>query len=160
MSGSTARIYALGSLLAISAVLVPVEYVTAEGNGEIIIQRTVQPRVATRPTMTPDPNPLTVNPNVGPQVTGTLNGSLGASELGDADFASVTSGSSINGFILPGGNLPGFAAQQGMINNTLSGSAATHGGGSGPTSGAGISNQVNNALRSGLAPLQMLGGGK
>ncbi|CDF84229.1 hypothetical protein ACA097_26265 [Pseudomonas sp. QL9] len=128
--------------VATTATIVPV---ANAGDGTIVLQRDVQPRVATRPTMVPDPNPTTVNPNVSRQVIQQTN------ELSDTDFAGVTSGSSLQQRILPNGQLVGMdnGANQSLTNNPLGG------GGGG---GAGISNSVNRTVQQGLSPLRMLTG--
>lgn len=115
------------------------------GDGTIVLQRTVQPRVATEPVMVPDQNPITVNPNISAQV----NQQTG--ELNDTDFARITSGSSLQQRILPNGQLVGMdnGANQSLTNNPLGG------GGGG---GAGISNSVNRTVQQGLSPLRMLTG--
>ncbi|CAD5110391.1 hypothetical protein [Zestomonas carbonaria] len=139
------------SLIAVAGLsLLPVAPPHAAGDGTIVLNRTVQPRMATRPTMVPDPNPITVNPNISPQVRGLME----STELSDGDFAQVTSGSSLNRHILPGGHIPGLntgAAQ------TLPGAGGGAGVGAGGNS---ISNQVNSAVKQGLAPLQVLTGGR
>ncbi|WP_277963107.1 hypothetical protein [Pseudomonas sp. RIT-To-2] len=120
----------------------------AAGDGTIVLQRQVQPRVAYHPTMRPDPNPLTVNTNVSKVVTGAVN-----TELSDGDIASISSGNSITHLLMPDGNLRGLNS---TASAPLPGMAAGHGGGS----GNGISNTVNSALTQGLAPLRMLSGGQ
>lgn len=162
MSGSIARRVASCSLLAagfVAAVAMQPFAAVQADDGVIVLQRTVQPRVATRPTMTPDPNPITVNTNISSQVNATIGGTLGSSEVGDAEFASVTSGSGINAMILPGGNLPAMTTTQANISNTVGNVNAGHSPGGGGA-GAGLSNQINGAIGRGLAPLQMLGGGR
>ncbi len=81
-------------------------------------------------------------------------------ELGDADFAIVTSGSGIRSMILPGGALPGFANQPAnpATVQAVGNVGTTHGAGGG--AGAGLAGQINGSLKQGLAPLQMLGGGQ
>lgn len=122
--------------------------VQAAGDGTIVIQRDVQPRVATRPTMRPDPHPITANTNPSSQVNAAVN-----AELTDGDIAGVSSGNSITRAIMPGGNLSGLSATSATA---LPGAAAGHSGGA----GGGIANTVNSALSQGLAPLQMMSGGK
>ncbi|GLU36744.1 hypothetical protein [Pseudomonas sp. NBRC 100443] len=135
----------LASLACMTAAALPPT--VQAGDGTIVIQRTVQPRVATRPTMVPDPNPITVNPNISPQI----NRQVGNAELDDAEFARVTSGSSLSQRILPGGNLVGM---DNGANRTLQSGSLGGGGGS----GAGISNSVNRTVQQGLSPLRMLTG--
>ncbi|MCY1274721.1 hypothetical protein D9M68_205180 [compost metagenome] len=134
-------------------------------DGIIVLQRTLQPRIATHPTDRPDPHPTVVNANTSRQVVSTINGSLGSTgvngELGDADFAGVTSGSGIRSMIMPGGNLVGLGAGQPAHNTNpqnITGEAIGHSGGGGV--GGGIANTVNSTVQRGLSPLQMLGGGK
>ncbi|WP_043301082.1 hypothetical protein [Pseudomonas sp. M47T1] len=122
--------------------------VQAAGDGTIVIQRDVQPRVAYRPTMRPDPNPLTVNTNPSSMVNAAVN-----TELSDGDIAGISSGNSITRLIMPDGNLRGLSTTTG---SALPSIAAGHSSGS----GSGISNTVNSALSQGLAPLQMMTGGK
>lgn len=116
------------------------------GDGVIVLERTVQPHVATRPVMRPDPNPTTVNANPSSQVTG----ALGTAELSDGDFASVSSGATINRLMMPDGSLRGMNSSD----RGLPGLSAGHSGGS--TSG--IGGQVTSAVQQGLAPLRMLSG--
>ncbi|MDE1166555.1 MAG: hypothetical protein PW845_14515 [Pseudomonas sp.] len=117
----------------------------AAGDGVVVIQREVQPRVATRPTMVPDPNPTTVNTNPSALVT-----RVTSHELSDGDFAGISSGNSITRTIMPDGNLRGLGGAQ----QQLPGMSAGHGGGSGNS----ISNTVNQAVTQGLSPLRMLSG--
>ncbi len=129
-------------------------------DGVIIIQRTVPPRVATRSALVPDPHPQVANTDVSPQVTQAVGGvgsSLGANELGDAEFARITSGSSITSSILPGGSLGGFPTQQNANATTanLGGSAAGHGG-----AGRALADTIDRNVQRGLLPLQILGGGQ
>lgn len=118
----------------------------AAGDGVIVIQRTVQGHMAGRSPGV-DPNPTTVNANPAPQVLRATN------ELGDSDFAGISSGSSITRAILPGGNLPGLVNNGGGI-GLGAGGAAAHGGGSGSS----IAGTVNGAISSGLAPLNNISG--
>lgn len=120
----------------------------AAGDGVIVIQREVQPRIATRPTMRPDPNPVTVNTNMSREVNAAVN-----TELSDGDIAGINTGSSVTRLMMPDGNLRGLSAVTG---SALPGVSAGHSGGA----GGGISNTVNSALSQGLAPLQMMTGGK
>jgi len=124
--------------------------VLAAGDGTIILQREVQARSAFRPTGTPDPRPNTVNADPSRRVLNQTN------ELSDGDFASVASGSSVNRVLVPdaAGNVRGMGA----IPTSLPGLR----GGSGPGAGGGnsISNSVNSGIQRGLAPLQILSGGK
>ncbi|MEB0040625.1 MULTISPECIES: hypothetical protein [unclassified Pseudomonas] len=116
------------------------------GNGEIVLERTVQPHVATRPVMRPDPNPTTVSANPSSQILG----AVGSSELSDGDFASVSSGATITHLMMPGGSLRGTDA----LGRGLPGLNAGHSGGS----TGGIGGQVTSAVQQGLAPLRMMTG--
>lgn len=130
---------------AVTSAMLPVAHA---GDGTIIIQRTVQPRVATRATLVPDPHPISVNPNVSAQVTR----QVGNAELNDSEYANVTSGASLRQRILPDGSLGGLDRG---ANQSLQGSALGSGNGG---SGGAIANSVNRTLQQGLAPLHMLSG--
>jgi len=119
----------------------------AAGDGSVVIQRTVQPRMATRAPLQPDPNPLTVNTNVSAQVR-----SATSMELSDGDIAGISSGNAITHLIVPDGNLRGM----GGGDQALPGMSAGHGGGS----GGGIANTVNQAVSQGLSPLRILSGSR
>lgn len=119
-------------------------------DGIIVITRDVQPRVATRPAPVPDPNPHTVNANPSSTVIRATN----SYELSDSDFAGITSGSSLQRSMLPGGQLPGFSGSSQGASQGLPGMRAGHGGGA----GSNISNRVNRSLQQGLAPLKILTG--
>ena len=135
-------------VLAMGAALIAVE-ACAAGDGSIVIQREVQPRVAFRQTLVPDPNPIAVNPNVSSQVSHQLRGL----ELSDGDFAHVISGQRLGNSIPVDGGLPGMPTSEGA---RLPGLAAGRAG----ASGGGISGQVNRSVQRGLAPLQNLTGGR
>lgn len=119
-------------------------------DGVIVLTREVQPRTATRPIVAPDPNPRTANANTSPAVDRAVN----AFELGDSDFARVTSGSGLQRQILPDGQLPGVGISGASAAQGLPGLSAGRSG----SAGSGISNQVNRSLQQGLAPLKMLSG--
>lgn len=119
-------------------------------DGIIVITRDVQPRVATRPALVPDPNPRTVNANPSSTVIRATN----SYELNDADFARVTSGSSLQRQMLPGGQLPGLNTPSQATSHGLPGMRAGQGGGA----GSNVSNQINRSLQQGLAPLKILTG--
>lgn len=122
--------------------------VQAAGNGEIVLNRTVQPHAVGNPPMRPDPYPTTVNTNPSSNITSATTNS----ELGDGDFARVSTGTSLNRSSLSADNhLP-------ALNNTngLPGMTAGHGGGSGGT----ISNQINRSIEQGMRPLTNMGGGQ
>lgn len=125
--------------------------VLAAGNGTMVIQREVQARPAIRPTGTPDPRPNIVKVDQSARIMSQTN------ELSDGDFASVASGSSVSRVLVPdaSGNIRGMGA----VPTSLPGLR----GGSGPGAGAtgnSISNSVNQNVQRGLAPLQILTGGR
>ncbi|CAI8790018.1 Fap [Pseudomonas sp. IT-347P] len=122
----------------------------AERNGVIVLNRDVQPIPIGR-NGGKDPYPTTVNANPSARINQTLSNT----ELNDGDFANVASGSSIRGnMITPNSNLPGMNT---LTNpNGMPGMSAGHGGGS----GASISNTVNRAMSTGLAPLTRMAGGQ
>ncbi|ARU90524.1 hypothetical protein [Pseudomonas sp. M30-35] len=154
------------SLLAVALVMLSSVCATPvlAQDGIIVLGRQVQPRLATHPTDIPDPNPTVVNTNISRQVVSTVNGSLGNAQMGgelaDADFANITTGSSINSMIMPNGSLPGFNAlgtdQANHQGATNTGSAGHSGG----NSGNGLSGTINSTIQRGLAPLNILSGGK
>jgi hypothetical protein len=116
-------------------------------NGIIIITRDVQTRNAMRPPLVPDPNPTTVNANPSAHILKQTN------ELSDGDFAGISSGSGISSMITQQtNNLGANISNQTQLPN-LAGGRATG-------SGNGISNMVNSSVQKGLAPLQILTGGK
>jgi hypothetical protein len=117
------------------------------GDGVIVLQRTVQPHVATRSLMRPDPNPTTVNTNVSSRVTGALDNG----ELSDGDFANVTSGATINHLLMPNGTLHGLNTVDRGVSTGL---GASHSGGA----TGGIGGQVTRSVQQGLAPLRMMTG--
>ncbi|KAF1030887.1 MAG: hypothetical protein GAK37_01050 [Pseudomonas sp.] len=119
--------------------------VLAAGDGVIVIQRTVQGHMAGRSPGV-DPNPTTVNANPSAQVLG------GTRELGDGDFANVSSGASITRTLLPGGNLPGLGNNGGGVG--LGGGA---GAGVGHGTGSSLGSQINGSISRGMAPLNNMG---
>lgn len=138
------------SLLAVTVLVLPTQTYAA-GDGTIVIHREVQPRVAFRPTMVPDPNPITVNPNVSSQVKSMLD----TAELSDGDFARINTGNRMTRLPVLDGNLPGFnATGSNPGNQGVPGLSAGHSGGGGNS----ISNQVNRGVQQGLAPLRILTG--
>jgi len=148
MGNIDSRIVGILATLACGVASVPLCPAVLAGDGTIVLQRQVQPRVATRPTDIPDPNPVTVNPNISDQVVR----QTGNAELSDSEFAGITSGSTLERHILPGGTLVGM---DNGANQTLSGSTMGAGAAGG---GAGISNSVNRTVQQGLSPLRMLTG--
>ncbi|MCX4217257.1 hypothetical protein MKZ87_06350 [Pseudomonas sp. MCal1] len=124
--------------------------VQADGNGVIVLNRDVQPVPIGR-SGGKDPYPTTVNANPSARISQAMT----STELNDGEFASVASGSSIRGNInTPNSNLPGMNT---LTNpNGMPGMSAGHGGGSGSS----ISNTVNRAMSTGLAPLTRMAGGQ
>ncbi|MBF8753607.1 hypothetical protein [Pseudomonas guariconensis] len=116
-------------------------------NGIIVITRDVQPRMAIRTPVAPDPNPTTANANPSAHILRQTN------ELSDGDFANITSGTGISSLITQQTtNLGGSIGNQTQLPNMAAG-RGTGGGNS-------ISNMVNSSVQRGLAPLQILTGGK
>nr|WP_194790682.1 hypothetical protein [Pseudomonas sp. UFMG81] len=116
-------------------------------NGVITIIRDVQVRQATRAPLIPDPSPTTVNANPSAQVIKQTN------ELSDGDFASISSGAGISSLVTQQtNNIGGNMSHQNQLPNLAAGR--------GTGSGNGIANMVNSSVQRGLAPLQMLTGGK
>lgn len=116
-------------------------------NGIIVITRDVQTRNAVVPPLRPDPNPTTVNANPSAHILKQTN------ELSDGDFANISSGAGISTLITQQtNNLGGNLNNQSQLPNLA--------GGRGTGSGNGISNMVNSSVQRGLAPLQILTGGK
>src|SRR5690606_1343859 len=137
--------------LSLLAVLILNTQAYAAGDGVIVIQREVQPRVAFRPTMVPDPHPITANPNVSSQVKSMLE----PAELSDGDFARINTGNRMTRMLEPNGNLPGFSTSGSNPGSQgVPGHSAGHSGGGGNS----ISNQVNRGVQQGLAPLRILTG--
>ena len=124
--------------------------VQAEGNGVIVLDRDVQPIPIGR-NGGKDPYPTTVNANPSARINQTLS----STELSDGDFAEIASGTSIRGNMnTPTSNLPGM--------NTLTNTNGLPGMRTGTGGGAGgsISNTVNRAMSTGLAPLTRMAGGQ
>ena len=116
-------------------------------NGIITITRDVQTRNAVIPPMIPDPTPTTVNAHPSAQILRQTH------ELSDGDFASISSGAGISALVnQQTNNLGGNLTNQTQLPNLA--------GGRGSGSGNGISNMVNSSVQRGLAPLQILTGGK
>lgn len=117
------------------------------GDGRIVITRDVQPRMAIRAPMIPDPNPVTVNANPSALVIRATN------ELNDGDFAGVRSGAGISGMVLQQtNNLGGNFGNQTQLPNLA--------GGRGSGSGNGIANMVNSSVQQGMGALNVLKGGQ
>ncbi|MGF6091238.1 hypothetical protein [Pseudomonas sp. 18173] len=119
--------------------------IQAEGNGVIVLDRTVHPTLIGR-SGGRDPNPATINANPSTRVTG---------ELSDADIAGVTTGTALRN-----GNGQGPDAIQGLNvitnPNGLPGMSVGHGGGS----GGAISGTINRAMSTGLGSLGRMAGGQ
>ncbi len=119
--------------------------VHAEGNGVIVLDRTLHPTPIGR-SGGRDPNPDTLNANPSARVTG---------ELSDTDIAGVTTGTALrhsNGQSL--GGMQGFNVVTNP--NGMPGMSVGHGGGSGTA----ISGTINRAMSSGLGSLGRMAGGQ
>lgn len=124
-----------------SSVCLPVQ----ADNGIIIIKRDVQPRMATRAPVIPDPSPTTANANPSKQVLRQTN------ELSDGDFASVASGASISRLVNQNtNNLGGNISNQTQLSNLPAGRSGN--------SGTGIANMVNSNIQQGLGALKVVTG--
>lgn len=134
-------------LLLMGCVLASLSLTAQADNGIIVITRDVQTRNAVVPPLRPDPNPTTVNANPSAHILKQTN------ELSDGDFANISSGAGISTLITQQtNNLGGNLNNQTQLPNLA--------GGRGTGSGNGISNMVNSSVQRGLAPLQILTGGK
>ncbi|MFI7836051.1 hypothetical protein [Pseudomonas asiatica] len=134
-------------LLLVGYVLGSLSLTAQADNGIIVITRDVQTRNAMVPPLRPDPNPTTVNANPSAHILKQTN------ELSDGDFANISSGAGISTLITQQtNNLGGNLNNQSQLPNLA--------GGRGTGSGNGISNMVNSSVQRGLAPLQILTGGK
>jgi hypothetical protein len=117
----------------------------AEGNGVIVLDRSVHPTPIGR-SGGRDPNPNTINANPSARVTG---------ELSDADIAGVTTGTALRNS--NGQSLSGMQGFNVITNpNGLPGMSVGHGGGS----GGAISGTINRAMSSGLGSLGRMAGGQ
>jgi hypothetical protein len=124
-----------------SSVCLPVQ----ADNGIIIIKRDVQPRMATRATMMPDPNPTTANANPSKYILSQTN------ELSDGDFANVASGAGISRLVTQNtNNLGGNISNQSQLSNLPAGRSGN--------SGNGIANMVNSSVQQGLGALKVITG--
>jgi hypothetical protein len=114
-------------------------------NGIIIIKRDVQPRMATRAPVAPDPSPTTANANPSQQILRQTN------ELSDGDFANVASGAGISRLVTQNtNNLGGNLTNQTQLSNLPAGRSGN--------SGNGISNMVNSNIQQGLGALRVVTG--
>jgi hypothetical protein len=119
--------------------------VQAEGNGVIVLDRTIHPTPIGR-SGGRDPNPNTLNVNPSARVTG---------ELSDADIAGVTTGTALRHS--NGQSLGGMQGLNVVTNpNGMPGMSVGHGGGS----GSAISGTINRAMSSGLGSLGRMAGGQ
>lgn len=122
-------------------------------DGEIVISRPVQPRVATRAPLATDANPRSVYASPTHYTDLSQLGNSSQGELSDHDFAGVSSGRSL------ATQLPGVQAAAFGNNNAANlvgraGGTASHRGGGNSSLGG----QINRSLQQGLQPLKMLGG--
>ena len=119
--------------------------VQAEGNGVIVLDRTLHPTPIGR-SGGRDPSPTTVNTNPSARVTG---------ELSDADIAGVSTGAALRHN--NGQSLGGLQGLNVVTNpNGLPGMSVGNGGGS----GGAISGTINRAMSSGLGSLGRMSGGQ
>ena len=136
----TFRLLLIGCALG-SSVCLPVQ----ADNGIIIIKRDVQPRMATRAPVIPDPSPTTANANPSKHILNQTN------ELSDGDFAGVASGAGITRLVAQGtSNLGGNVTNQTQLSNLPAGRSGN--------SGNGIANMVNSNVQQGLGALKILTG--
>jgi hypothetical protein len=134
-----------GLLLIGCALCSSVSLTVQADNGIIVIKRDVQPRMATRPPVAPDPNPTTVNANPSQHI---LNQT---SELSDGDFASVASGAGISRLVSQNtNNLGGNISNQNQLSNLPGGHSGN--------SGNGIANMVNSSVQQGMGALKIITG--
>lgn len=126
--------------------------VQAAGNGEIVVIRKVQPFAVGNPAPRPDPNPTTVNANPSVQINSTSQ----SSELGDGDFARVSTGAGVTRAITANTNhLPGVNTSNG-ISGLTNGRAGGNGGGVANNMGG----QINRSIEQGMRPLTSFGKGQ
>ncbi|WP_347906725.1 hypothetical protein [Pseudomonas grandcourensis] len=117
----------------------------AEGNGVIVLDRSIHPTPIGR-SGGRDPNPNTLNTNPSARVIG---------ELSDADIAGVTTGTALSHS--NGQSLGGLQGLNAVTNpNGMPGMSVGHGGGS----GSAISGTINRAMSSGLGSLGKMAGGQ
>lgn len=143
------RLMVIGCALSASLLAAQVQ---AEGNGVVVLTRDVKTRQAFRNDH-PDPSPTTVNTNPSARIVAQTN-----NELSDGDFANVASGATINRLLVPDASSGGVRGIN-AVPSTLPGLGNATGGGGGGAGGS-ISNSVNSGIQRGLAPLQILTGGK
>ncbi|MHC8362307.1 hypothetical protein ACYZUA_18810 [Pseudomonas sp. LS2P72] len=114
-------------------------------NGIIIIKRDVQPRMAIRAPLIPDPSPTTANANPTKHIVSQTN------ELSDGDFAGVASGAGISRLVTQNtSNLGGNISNQTQLSNLPAGRSGN--------AGNGIANMVNSSVQQGLGALKAITG--
>lgn len=120
-------------------------------DGDIILTRDVQPRVATRPPLVPDPNPTSINVSPHQQVNRqTRDIDQLPGEVSDSDFANINSGLSQPNRLLGTDNPQGLPGAQ---QHQPGAGAPSHGNGA---LSSGIAGQINRTMQQGLRPLQNL----
>ena len=124
--------------------------VSADNEGQIIVMREVQPRVATRPPLAPDPNPRVVKTSPEAYVSGGIGSAITSGELGDSDFAHVNSGMAASQRMLTGSSGP---LHTGISNQRVTSATSGIGGKPGGNGGGGIAGTVNQGVQQGLRPL-------
>ncbi len=135
----------------LSAVLISTT-AQAAGNGEIVVIRKVQPFAVGNPAPRPDPNPTTVNTNPSAQI----NSVTQSSELGDGDFARVSTGAGVTRAITANTNpLPGLNTSNGMPGLTNGRAGGSSGG-----VANNIGGQINRSIEQGMRPLTSFGKGQ
>lgn len=135
-------------LYAFALAVTPAPFMTVwAADGDVILERDVQSRVATRAPLMPDPNPRVVNPGAVARDT-TL-------EVTDSDFANVSSGMALPDRTIQNQVVNNPALSGNLAHQAIPGAGATRSGGG---SGRSISGQVNPSIQQGLRPLQPLGG--
>lgn len=123
-------------------------------DGNIVLSRQVQPRIATRQAMVPDPNPRVVSPSPNRIIGDTLlGGTSGNNELNDHDFAGVSSGLALPRH-LNNAHYNAPALGNALPAQSSSGAGASQGGGMASS----VAGQVNRSVQQGLRPLQIIGG--
>ncbi|MGL4316166.1 MAG: hypothetical protein ACRCTL_06090 [Pseudomonas sp.] len=138
--------YVFFGLLCLCSMAAPV----LAADGDIVLSRDVQPRVATRPPLVPDPNPTVVNVDPHQQINRQTQGIERLGELSDSDFASINSGLSLPNRLLGTDNpqaLPSTQQHQQGIGSLSHGNGAVS---------SGIAGQINRSVQQGLRPLQNL----
>lgn len=124
-------------------------------DGDIIISRDVQTRIATRKELTPDPNPQLVNPKPNAVIDTGLRGNRLVGELDDSEFAAVSTGTRLTTQLLST-QLP--SANQSPALNAQHPGVSGHNpvGHSGGGALGNVDSQINRSVQQGLRPLQIL----